>query len=112
MEEKIKVHPSGEKYYSIAMSAVDDADNKMELRLFESMSNARLKFKEGEDETFDEYKIRRKYMKQSIALRKANKIIWNSSQWGTMTPEKAIEVQKIIQEQIESIKQQENGKGI
>jgi hypothetical protein len=100
MEDKIKEHPSGVKYYSIDMSAVDDQSNKMELRLFESMSSARLKW-EDDEETFDEYKIRRKYMKQSDKLRKANKLVWNSKNWGTMTPAKALEVQKIIQEQIE-----------
>tara|TARA_R100001463_G_scaffold45883_1_gene94361 strand:- start:1851 stop:2171 length:321 start_codon:yes stop_codon:yes gene_type:complete len=106
MEEtdRIKEHPSGLKYYSINLTATDDSGQTMELRLFESLKNERLKWKDDE-ETFDEYKIRRRYRKQWEKQKKANTLVWNSSIWGTVTPEKALQVHKLIEEQIK----QKNG---
>lgn len=100
-EQRIKEHPSGLNYYSIKLTSTEDKKDTMELRLFESMKNERLKWTDDE-ETFDEYKIRRKYRKQWEKQKKANKLVWNSSSWGTMTPTKALEVQKLIEEQIQN----------
>ena len=106
MEEtdRIKEHPSGLKYYSINLTSTEDEKDTMELRLFESLKNERLKWK-NDEETFDEYKIRRKYRKQWEKQKGANKLVWNSRVWGTVTPEKALQVQKLIEEQIK----QKNG---
>jgi hypothetical protein len=100
-EQRIKEHPSGLNYYSINLTSTEDEKDTMELRLFESMKNERLKWSDDE-ETFDEYKIRRKYRKQWEKEKRSNKLVWNSRNWGTMTPTKALEVQKLIEEQIQN----------
>lgn len=103
-ETRIKEHPSGLKYYEIKLDATDGSDKTMVIRLFESLKNERLKWSDDE-ETFDEYKIRRKYRKQWEKEKKANKLAWDSRNWGTMTPNKALQVQKLMEEQI----QKQNG---
>jgi hypothetical protein len=105
-ETRIKEHPSGLKYYSIDLTATDDSGETMELRLFESLKNERLKW-EDDEETFDEYRIRRKYKQQWEKQKKTNRLVWNSRMWGAITPTKALEVQKLLTEEIK--KQKQNG---
>jgi hypothetical protein len=96
--DRIKTHEeSGLKYYAINMTAVDDPENTMELRLFESTKPQRLKW-ENDEETFDEYKIRRKYMRQIEKEQRKGRTLWFSNSWGKFDEANALRVQAAINE--------------
>ena len=83
---------SGLTYYEVAMS--DDLEQKVVHRLFESNKPSRLEF-----ETQDEYRIRRLMNKRRDKNIKAGHQVWNTSRFGTRTPERALEVYVMIQEE-------------
>ena len=95
MEEEnkeVNIHSSGLHYYNIKLTN-DDAE-EYNLRLFESISSGRLKFQQDQ-ETHDEYAVRKKYIKKIEKKRKGGTLVWNSS-WGPKTIENALKVQAQI----------------
>ena len=91
---RLKVHPSGLQYYDIKL--VGDQGTEIDLRLFESFSAARLKW-EDDEETHDEYKVRRKYIKQSEKGKKGQ-VVWQSEAWGAIDEVNALRVHGAINE--------------
>ena len=94
-EERLKKHSSGLQYYSIKLNAVE-SDGQLEIRLFESFSPGRLKW-ENDEETFDEYRIRRNYAKKADKELKKGQLVWNAK-WGTFNQTNALKIQAALNE--------------
>jgi hypothetical protein len=64
-----------------------DEKTSSTVRLFDSLKPNRLKW-EDDEETFDEYRIRRDYIKKHRSTLK-NRLVWDPS-WGTFNKENAL----------------------
>ena len=95
-ELEFQTHESGTKYYIIPLQAGSTGEKKI-LRIFQSNSPGRLEF-----ENFDEYYVRRRFSKEEDKKRKRGTVFWHSSQWGSMTPQKAIELIEKLNNKSES----------
>lgn len=94
-ETRLKVHSSGLQYYEIRLESPETGE-KMFIRLFESFSPARLKW-DDDEETHDEYKIRRNYIQRGEKEQKKGNLVWNAA-WGTFNQTNALRVQAAINE--------------
>lgn len=89
--KNVEVHEeSGLQFYKIKL--LGEGENAIYLRLFESFSPGRLKWK-NDEETRDEYLVRRKYMNEAEKQRSKGTLVWNSSLWGSVTTENLLRVQ-------------------
>jgi hypothetical protein len=92
---KVETHKeSGLDYYKIKL--VGEGEDALYLRLFESTKPHRLKW-ENDEETHDEYLVRRKYMKQLEKNRKKGVKVWDSAKWGIINQMNALRVQSELQ---------------
>tara|TARA_R110002126_G_scaffold282545_1_gene431050 strand:+ start:210 stop:524 length:315 start_codon:yes stop_codon:yes gene_type:complete len=89
--KEVHLHPSGIQYYEIKLTNAEGEG--LNIRLFESTSNGRLKFGGEDDESYDEYTIRRGYMKKLEKQQKGGTLVWNNK-WGSMNMENALKVQE------------------
>jgi hypothetical protein len=64
------------------------------IKLFDSIKPERL-----EGETRHEYVVRRALTNQALKARKKGQPFWNSAAWGSLTPQRAMEVMNYIKEQ-------------
>jgi hypothetical protein len=94
-ETRLRVHPSGIQYYAIKLWAAE-SEETMELRLFESFSPGRLKW-DDDQETHDEYKVRRNYIRKNEKEYKKGTLVWNAG-WGTFNEANALRIQAAINE--------------
>ena len=90
---RLRIHSSGMQYYVIKLWAAD-SEETMELRLFESFSPGRLEW-DDDQETSDEYKIRRNYIRKNEKEYKKGTLVWNAG-WGTFNKRNALRVQAAI----------------
>lgn len=106
--DKTYTHENGEDYKWIEVPYwPEDADKdtqytmeelpRKKIKLFDSIKPQRL-----EDETRHEYVIRRSLVNQALKARKKGEPFWNSARWGTLTPQRAIEVVNYMREQIKN----------
>ena len=92
--KKVHIHEeSGLQYYNIKLTAQDNSDHKIKLRLFETTQPQRLEF-----ESQEEYKLRRNYIKRSDKKHKKGHLVWNAK-WGTFNEANALRVQAAINNQ-------------
>lgn len=96
-ENRIQVHSSGLKYYTIKL--LGEGENKIVIRLFESVFAGRLIWADDQ-ETDDELAVRRAYMNKLKKEQKKRKstLIWDSKTWGTFNQANALRVQSAINE--------------
>jgi len=85
-EIELQTHESGIKFYIIPLYDKETQEKKI-LRVFQTYNAARLEF-----ETRDEYYVRRKLNKEQEKKKKKGVMVWNSSAWGTLTPQKAMQL--------------------
>lgn len=67
----------------------------IEIRVFRSTRTDRLK---EEDETYQEYELRRAINKKAEKRKRGGRIVWNSGMWGTRSQEKQEKMEKLIKE--------------
>lgn len=79
---------SGMKYYPIKLTAQDGSGETVTIRLLENLTARRLK---EEDETFQEYTIRRAYIKKADKQIKEGEMVWDPS-WGSVNQANALRV--------------------
>jgi hypothetical protein len=102
---KIYTHENGENYKWIEVPEFpEDAPKdtkytveelpKRKIKLFDSIKPQRL---EGEDRA--EYLIRRHLANQALKARKKGQPFWNSKAWGTLTPQRAMQVVNYLRDQ-------------
>lgn len=86
-------HESGLTYYPVKLNKIvkeGEQRQEIELRLFEDLSPKRLEF-----ETYDEYKLRKAYIKKADKKYKKGTLVWNAK-WGTFNKINALKVQEAI----------------
>ncbi len=98
-EESLKKTKSGIEYSEHKFKRNDG--EAVTVRFLRSLSPARL---HSEDETFEEYKIRRELGKKAIKEKKAGRLLWNPYPFGKGTKglsfnDKNVEVMKAVLEQ-------------
>lgn len=67
--------------------------NDIEIRVFQSLRQDRIK---EENETYQEYELRRAINKKAEKRKRRGNVVWNSRMWGQRTEEKQEKLEKLI----------------